>query len=194
MVTVVHEGPTVETSARLQGMRVSWGGIWGGVLVALGLLMLLTALGLAIGVSATAPAETTGPAIGTDAGIWASVSLLLSLFIGGMVATRIGAITDRTTGFFEGALVWVVSLLLIGYLATSGAGMLIGGAFRLVGGTAEAFGAAAQTQLTGIDLWGTLDPAWGAFIALMLSLAAALLGAMVGRRRFVRAAARPDGG
>jgi hypothetical protein len=40
------------------GLRVSWGGIWGGVLAALGLLILLSALGMAVGISAVKPGET----------------------------------------------------------------------------------------------------------------------------------------
>ena len=123
MATVVQRRPDTErrhherrqgwTAAVVatDGMRVSWGGIWGGVLVALGVLMLLTALGLAIGVSAVDPGQTASSTIGAGAGIWGSLSLLIALFVGGLAATRIGAITDRTTGFFEGALVWVVSRL-----------------------------------------------------------------------------------
>lgn len=142
-----------------QGMRVSWGGIWGGVLVALGLLMLLTALGVAVGISAVEPGETDGAALGTGAGIWAAVSLLLALFVGGMVATRIGAIFDRTTGFFEGALVWVVSLLLIGYLATSGISMVAGGAFRMIGGATQAIGTVMQAGggSPNVDVSGSVD-------------------------------------
>ena len=70
----------------------------------------------------------------------------MSLFLGGLVSTRIGAITDGTTGFFEGALVWVVSVLLMLYLATSGIGMLAGGTLRLVGGAAQAAAQAAPEQ------------------------------------------------
>jgi hypothetical protein len=135
------------------GMKVSWGGIFGGVLVALGLLILLTALGVAVGISAAEPGETDGSTLGTGAGIWAGVSLLLSLFVGGLVATRIGAITDRTTGFFEGMLVWVVSVLLMLYLASSGVSMVAGSAFRLVGGAALAAGAQAQ----GVDVSGSVE-------------------------------------
>lgn len=253
------------------GMRVSWGGIWGGVLVALGVLMLLTALGLAIGVTAVDPGQTESSTIGAGAGIWGSLSLLIALFVGGLAATRIGAITDRTTGFFEGALVWVVSVLIMAYLAGSGVGMLASGAFRLVGGATQALGAAVQTQGGGanVDVSGTVDEiaqrlrsaetaeqvanvtglppnevrtllnqtsqrveanrdnptqaaeearrgmaqlmdrarasgaleqraeeiqpeasaaAWITFFALVLSLGAAVLGAMVGRRRFIRTA------
>jgi hypothetical protein len=190
------------------GMRVSWGGVWGGVLVAVGLLLLLAALGVAVGITATDPAQTDPATLGTGAGIWAGVSLLVALFVGGMVSTRIGAIFDGTTGFFEGALVWVVSVLLMGYLAASGVGSLAGGAFSMIGGAQQAVG----------SVLGTTDPqaikqqaqqkaeqakqslpqlqqkaqeakptatkaAWITFGALLLSLAAAVLGAMAGRRR-----------
>jgi hypothetical protein len=140
-----------------EGARVSWGGIWGGVLAAIGLLILLSALGVAVGISAVQPGETEAGMLGTSAGIWAAVSLLLALFLGGLVATRVGAIFDRTTGFFEGTLVWVVSVLLMGYLASSGIGMLAGGAFRMVGGATEAIGSVVQGSTGGQaqDLSGT---------------------------------------
>ena len=170
MASVVHDSPHyapaserrrasyAPSSLRADGMRVSWGGIWGGVLVAVGLLLLLTALGLAVGVSAVQPGETEGAAVGAGAGIWAGISLLLALFVGGMVATRIAAITDRATGFFEGALVWVVSILLMLYFAGSGIGMLAGGAFKLVGGATQAIGSAVQGQGGGsVDLSGSVE-------------------------------------
>jgi hypothetical protein len=123
-----------------EGLRVSWGGIWAGVLTGLGVLILLAALGLAVGITAVDPRLTEAQTLGIGAGIWAAVSLLLALFIGGMVATRTGMVYDRTTGMFEGALVWVLSVLLIGYLAASGIGMVAGGAFQLVGGATQAIG------------------------------------------------------
>src|ERR671914_2129369 len=141
---------------RAEGMRVSWGGVFGGVLVALGFLLLMSALGVAVGISAAQPGETEAQTLGTGAGIWAAVSLLLALFIGGWVATRIGAIFDGTTGFFEGALVWVVSVLLMLYFASSGIGMLAGGAFRLVGGAAETLGTVMQAQGAS-DISGSVD-------------------------------------
>jgi hypothetical protein len=158
MATIVHEGAAQDrrmfprraqdrSGARstavlrdTEGMRVSWGGIWGGVLVGLGTLMLLTALGLAIGISAVDPGDTEAQTVGIGAAVWGGLSLLLALYLGGMVATRIGAIFDKTTGLFEGALVWVLSVLLIAYMASSGIGFVAGGAFRLVGGATQAIG------------------------------------------------------
>src|SRR5690348_4598498 len=189
-------------------MRVSWGGVWGGVLVAVGLLLLLAALGVAVGISATEPGQTEASKLGTGAGIWAGVSLLVALFVGGMVSTRIGAIFDGTTGFFEGALVWVVSVLLMGYLAASGVGSLAGGAFNMIGGAQQAVGSVLgttdpqaikeQAQQKGQELKQSLPQlqqraqeakptatktAWITFVALILSLAAAVFGAMACRRR-----------
>lgn len=127
----------------VEGLRVSWGGIWGGVLVTTGVLLLLTALGVAVGITAVDPAEPDAQTMSTGAGIWAAVALLAALFLGGMVSTRAGAIFDRTTGAFQGALVWIVSVLLIAYLAASGITMIAGGALRLVGGVGAAVGGVA---------------------------------------------------
>jgi hypothetical protein len=132
--------PRLRRARTADGLRVSWGGIWGGVLVAIGLLLLLTVLGVAIGVSAVDPGDTEARTVGTGVGVWGGLSLLIALFVGGVVSTRIGAIFDRTTGFFEGALVWAVSILLMLYLATSGVGMLASGAFKLVSGVGSGVG------------------------------------------------------
>ncbi|HEU4350555.1 MAG TPA: hypothetical protein VFR66_01640 [Burkholderiales bacterium] len=170
MASVVYETPyhdrRIQERRRLsspiavraaEGMRVSWGGIFGGVLCAVGLLLLLAALGVAIGISAADPGEIRASTIGTGAGIWAGVSLLLALFLGGLVATRIGATSDRTTGFFEGALVWVVTILLMGYLATSGISTVAGGVFNMLGGATNAVGSVMQGGGADVDLSGNVD-------------------------------------
>ncbi len=170
MATVVHDRPHGERRyherrrnwnpafLRSDGMRVSWGGVFSGVLIAVGLLLLLTALGVAIGISAADPGQTDAGTLGTGAGIWGALSLLVSLFVGGMAATRLAAITDRTTGFFEGALVWVVAMLLMLYMAGSGISMLASGAFSMLGGATQAIGAVAgQAQGVSIDTSGTVQ-------------------------------------
>jgi hypothetical protein len=233
MATVVRDTPyhdrrlaerrrvAYPAALRADGMRVSWGGVFGGVLVALGFLLLMTALGVAVGISAAQPGETDTGTLGAGAGIWAGVSLLVALFIGGWVSTRIGAIFDGTTGFFEGALVWVVSVLLMLYMASSGIGMLADGPFGLVGGAAKALGQGETAQRIennrGNPAQQTADAkngiaqliekaggalqqkaeevkpeatraAWITFGALLLSLLAAALGAVAGRRNPVKEA------
>src|SRR3712207_4867696 len=140
-----------------EGAKVSWGGIFGGVLVALGLLFLLGALGVAVGITAADPGQTQASTLGAGAGIWAGISLLIALFVGGMVATRIGAITDKTTGFFEGALVWVVSILLMLYFASSGVSLIAGTATRLVGGATQAATTVMQGGGANVDMSGGVD-------------------------------------
>lgn len=162
MSSIVREGPSndrrrgYDPQLLYPGLKVSWGGIFGGVLVALGLVLLLASLGVAIGISATDPGDTEASTVGTGAAIWAGITLLLALFVGGMVSTRIGAITDRTTGFFEGALVWVVAVLLMMYLAGSGVSMLAGGVFKVAGTVVQGAGTAVATQQD-VDVSGGVD-------------------------------------
>jgi hypothetical protein len=182
------------------GMKVSWGGILGGVLVALGVLVLLMALGVAVGITAVDPASTEAAKLGTGAGIWAGVSLLLALFMGGFVSTRIGATYDSQTSFFAGFLVWVVSIVLVAYLAASGVASVTGGAFQLFASApAQAQDQAASTiqekaqelQQKAPDLQQKAQQvkpqatkaAWITFGSLILSLLAALIGSAAGRRR-----------
>jgi hypothetical protein len=169
MATAVHQPPynrrvtdrhpgAVASFFDADGLRISWGGIFGGVLLAVGLLILLTALGAAIGISAAEPGETDPGTLGMGAGIYAVVSLLLALFFGGWAATRMGAISDGATSFCEGALVWVVSILLVGFAAAAGIGMLAGGAFKIVGGATQAIGTVVQSQAGGSpDISGSVD-------------------------------------
>lgn len=152
---------------RAEGLRVSWGSILGGVLLAVGLLILLTSLGAAIGVTAADPASTDAGTAGRAAGIYGAVALLIALFFGGWAATRIGAITDRATGFAEGALVWVVAVLLMGALAVTGLSNLVGGTLSLASSASQVAGPVAaqnpqvqqQAENASAGAGGVLDQA-----------------------------------
>jgi hypothetical protein len=172
MATIVNE--TIATERRIaerrhypaqaqvgswvdKAFRVSWAGIWAGVLATLGTLLLLSALGLAIGVSATDFQDPDRRALEAGAAIWGGLALLVSLFVGGMLSTRLAMITDRSTGMYEGALVWALSMILIMSLATSGIGMLSSGAFSLMGragGAAGALGGMPNLEVTRGDVDG----------------------------------------
>jgi hypothetical protein len=204
----------------LDHIRVSWGGIWGGVLAAVGITILLASLGAAVGITATNPEQADAGTLGVAAGAWLGISLLIALFVGGMVSTRIGATVDGGTSFWEGALVWIVTLLAIGWLATTSLASLTGGALRIMGGAAQTAATAMQgtpeannaanalansspanaiarlrSNFQSAQQNGTIQQeaaaakpaaskaAWGTFIALVLTLIAAVLGAAVGRRR-----------
>ncbi|HVY81853.1 MAG TPA: hypothetical protein VG994_12775 [Steroidobacteraceae bacterium] len=161
----------VEASDTLQGMKISWGGVFGGVLAGVGALILLSSLGLAVGVSSARGADSE--TIGRGAAIWTGISLLISLFIGGWASTRLSLMWERTTAMFEGVLVWVLSLIIVLYLTASGVELVSGDGFGVAG---QAAADAAQVQQS------VSATAWVSFIALVLSLLAAIAGAAAGRR------------
>jgi hypothetical protein len=138
MATIVHEHLDVVPVA---GFKISWGGIWAGVLTVMGTLLFLTALGLAIGIAAVNPGQTQAGTLGTGAAIWSGLSLLIALFVGGMAATRLGMVFDRAAGAFEGALVWVLSFLVVLWLAGSGVQLVASGISSLFGGIGQTIGA-----------------------------------------------------
>jgi hypothetical protein len=139
VATVVHERLDVP----IEGFRISWGGIWAGMLTVLGTLLFLTTLGIAVGISAADPGETDAGALGMGAAIWSALSLLIALFVGGMAATRLGMVFDKAAGAFEGALVWVLSFLVILWLASSGVRLVAGGMSNLFSGVTQTISSAA---------------------------------------------------
>ncbi len=127
------------------GYRLSWGAVFAGLVVATALQVVLTVLGAGIGFAAWEPGESAR-GLGLGAGIWAILSVLISLFVGGMTAGRLAGILTRRDGVLHGILLWGLSTILTVWLLASGASALAGGAFRMVGGVlGAASGAAAQT-------------------------------------------------
>lgn len=136
--TEIHE--RVRAADDTQGIRVSWGGVWSGFLVGFGVFLLLSILGLAIGVSAVnvdPNEEANAGGVGVGAIVWSALSLLVSLFIGGVVATRTGLVYDRGAGMIEGVLVWVIAMLAIFWMAGSGIGLLARSTSGLIGGVTQ---------------------------------------------------------
>jgi hypothetical protein len=115
--------------------------------------MLLSTLGLAIGVS-TADLGTGEGAdargLGIGAGIWAGLSLLVALFVGGMVAARTGTVADQSGALLQGALVWVLAMLGLFYLAASGISLGATALSGVVGGVARGAGAAIGSGTAGL--------------------------------------------
>ena len=144
MATVVHERLDVTP---ISGFRISWGGIWAGVLTVMGTLLFLTTLGIASGISAAEPGQADAQTLGTGAAILSGLSLLIALFVGGMAATRLGMVFDKAAGAFEGALVWVLSFLLVLWLASSGVRLVASGISGLFSGIGQTVGA----TVTGMD-------------------------------------------
>jgi hypothetical protein len=97
---------------------VRWGPIFAGIVVAVVCQLLLSALGgVVAGFSA---GEATAGSIGTGFGIWAVLSLLVSLFLGGWImATSCGPMRSKTA-MLNAIIMWATTLVLSGWLLASG--------------------------------------------------------------------------
>ena len=183
--------------------RVHWGPIIAGLLTALTTLLLLSLLGLAVGlttVNAGTAATQGSPPVdaGRNSAIWAAVSGVIAFILGGYVAGRTAAIFNRGWGALNGALVFMLAVPLILWLAGSGLGAVLGSLGNLSGALASnptatqaAQGAAGQAQAAAqgiqpVDIAraaeGARNTAWGALGGSLVALAASALGGYLGTR------------
>ena len=157
--TAAARAPLLERT----GFRLSWGAILAGAVVATALQITLTVLGLAIGLGAWDAGDGLR-GFGIGAGIWLLLTALVTLFVGGMTAGRLAGVLTRGDGALHGVVLWGVSSLLAVWMAASGAGALLGGAFGVLGQTAAAatsgvVGAAGQVAGAAVGNVDDLDPA-----------------------------------
>lgn len=134
--------------------RVSWGAIFAGTVVGIGVLLMLSLAGLAFGLSATdfGPGQSNGKGFATGAGIWLVVSQLIALAVGGFVAGRLAAVPKTTSTAFHGAAVWGLATLAMAYLASSAISSAVSTAASAIGtvasGAAQVAPAAMPDQQT----------------------------------------------
>ncbi|SFU80637.1 hypothetical protein [Pontibacter akesuensis] len=117
--------------------RISWGAVFGGLVVAMVLQLTLSLLGLGIGFGSIDPAQEQNPMAGLGTGtlIWWIVSMLLSLFAGGWVAGRLAGMPTAFDSILHGILTWSLFTLLTFYLLTTAIGSIISGVGSVVGRT-----------------------------------------------------------
>jgi hypothetical protein len=157
-ITVDRKDVVVERT----GFRLSWGAIFAGLFVALGVHLVLSLLGIAIGLSAWSPATVGGADAGdvaTGVGIWAAVAALIALFAGGATTGRLSGILNTRDGFLHGAVLWSLTTVATIWMIVSGLGFLLGGAFNIVGQTAAAavqVTAPAAAEVAGPALTGAV--------------------------------------
>lgn len=133
--------------------QVRWGPIIAGITIALSTQLVLSAFGAAIGLTSIGDSgapRTEAPGVGTNIGIWAIISLLLSLFAGGWMTGRTSGRMTRSTALLNGAILWASTLALSAWLLSSG----VSGAFGVVAANAGSVVSQAQ-QSTPIAVPGT---------------------------------------
>jgi hypothetical protein len=195
---------------RRKGMpfRISWGALFAGAFAALGVWILLYALGVALGLSTVNPNDpgsVRGSGIFT--GAWGLITPLIALFIGGLVAARSSGPNARVGGGMHGLVVWsltavggvwLIANLFGGAISTAAtmsetaataAEALGEGQAGRAGTPVEGLAGRVQQALPGVDEagQGALEAApetgavfWIIFGALLLGLAAAVLGGIAG--------------
>jgi hypothetical protein len=110
---------------------VRWGPIVSGVLVALATQLILSSFFSALGAGRIAESlapRTVAPTIISNVGIWSTIALLLSLFIGAWITTRACGPMHRDTAILNGAILWATTLALSSFLLANG----VWGAFGVV--------------------------------------------------------------
>lgn len=120
----------VYSATMMRARRISWGAIVAGVVIALVTSIALQMLGLSIGAATVNPVseiDPVEPALGTGAVIWYAASSLISLFLGGFVASHMAGIADETDGVLHGLVTWAVVALLTLWMLSSGVGSILSG-------------------------------------------------------------------
>ncbi len=160
--------------------RVQWGPIIAGVLTALATLLILSLLGVAIGSSALAPRDV-GQSLGTGAAIYGAISAIIAFFIGGFIAAKTAAVGGVGSGMINGLMVGAAILALILVLAGSGLGSILGSIgtnITDVTNIADNVSGDPAAQQTAFDT--VKNSSWGTLAGIVLALAAATVGGIVG--------------
>ena len=139
---------SVETTTLVSGgvhthLRISWSAIFGGVILAIAVQLLLTLLGAGIGLGTVDTHAGTTPnasSLGIGAGIWWVISSCIALGVGGFVAAWLAGIELRFDGVLHGLITWGIATLVTVYLLSSALGSIVGGGFSALGGVASAAG------------------------------------------------------
>jgi hypothetical protein len=123
-----------------------WGAIFGGVVMAAGIWIVLHLFGMGVGLTAIDPNETSSlRAIGIGTGIWSVIAPIIALFVGGLVVSRLAPTPNRLNRMIHGGLVWSVATLVAITMLVMLASSLVRGAVAAGGQVAGAVSGAAGT-------------------------------------------------
>ena len=158
---MAHVRPTSVTGGVATGddpWRLRWSAIFGGAFVALGLWALLYIFGMAVGLVSVDAASGRFDFPGLFAGIWAVISPLVALFVGGFVAARTAGPQDWMSGGIHGVVLWGLTTALGMVLLWVVISALVAGAVALGQGLGGAVQQANGQQIAGGISERLLDP------------------------------------
>jgi len=119
--------------------RASWGALFAGFFVGMGILFLLLSLGAAVGFTSVDPRDVQSwRNAGLGVGIWGGISAIVASFLSAWVTSRLSHSWTRLGGVLHGVALWGLTWAVILWAGT----MLVS---RLAGAAASAAGTAAQS-------------------------------------------------
>ena len=113
---------TIAYSAPLD--RVRWASVLAGLFTVLAALATFALLGIATSLSAFDAQQADN--FGAGAGLCGAVAALVSFGLGGFIAARTAAVVGQGNGLLNGAMVWIVTVVIVINVLGSGIGTLIG--------------------------------------------------------------------
>lgn len=121
---------------------VSWGAILAGAVAALALHVLFMMLGAGLGLAIYSPLTEENPVAKVSVGalIIHAICAIIALCFGGWVAGRFSPVAARATGWLHGFSVWCAATVGGVVLVALGAGVMVGGLSKMVGGGLSAAG------------------------------------------------------
>jgi hypothetical protein len=180
--------PETAAAAALARDPITWGPIWAGVITAFGLFILFSLLAIAAGLAVVE--FDGGAAAGEDvpvdmiASIVSGLFLVVAFFAGGLTASWSAGLVEEGRGILHGFLVWALSLVLLLVLAALGLGQVFGAA-------GEVFGQLGPGVIPNPDIdpeqlaQAAQDASWATVFAIVLAMASAILGGLVGTNESV---------
>lgn len=133
---------------REQLHHVSWGAIFLGLVIAIGVQVLLGLLGIAIGFSAFDADDPSGAgAWGIGTSLYAIAVQIISLFLGGYIASRLSPARTGQSAMMHGASIWALATIVMVWLGTTTAGMVVSGVSSAMSSIGSVAGQAVQTVI-----------------------------------------------
>jgi len=117
MTATVDEVRSVEQRASV-GTRISWGAVGAGVVITLAIQFLLGILGTAVGLSISDKVNPSS--IQNGAIIWAILTSLVSLFVGGVVTSLLTERENEKEAVLSGIVMWAVVFGVLLFLGAAG--------------------------------------------------------------------------
>ena len=116
--------------------RSSWSAIFAGTVVALITDITLVLLGAGIGLSSIGASPTAGTlqGVGTGAMMWAAITGIVAMFIGGWVTSRFAGMQRAFDGALHGLVTWGLTSMIMLFMLTTVIGAAVSGGFNVLGG------------------------------------------------------------